>query len=84
MENSILEKIYLRRLEEYTPSAEYRVLCKRLDALWTAAGQVLEEEQISQLQNSENDVYFRSNYEWFREGWRMGMLLSLEMLGRPQ
>ena len=84
MENSILEKIYLRRLEEYTPSAEDRVLCKRLDALWTAAGQVLEEEQISQLQNSENDVYFRSNYEWFREGWRMGMLLSLEMLGRPQ
>ena len=40
--DSILEKIYLRRLEEYTPSAEYRVLCKRLDALWTAAGQVLE------------------------------------------
>lgn len=84
MENSILEKIYFRRLEEYTPSAEYRVLCKRLDELWTAAGQVLGEEQISQLQNSENDVYFRSNYEWFREGWRMGMLLSLEMLGRPQ
>lgn len=82
--DSILEKIYFRRLEEYTPSAEHRVLCKRLDELWTAAGQVLEEEQISQLQNSENDVYFRSNYEWFREGWRMGMLLSLEMLGRPQ
>lgn len=82
--NDIIGQIYLRRLEEHTPSAEYSALCRRLDELWTAAGQVLGEEQISQLQNSENDVYFRSNYEWFREGWRMGMLLSLELLGRPQ
>ena len=36
------------------------------------------------LQDWESGLRSQSNYEWFREGWRMGMLLSLELLGRSQ
>lgn len=84
MKNDILEQIYIRHLEEYDPSPEYRVLCERLDKLWADAGQALGEEGVRRLQDCESDIYLRSNLAWFREGWRMGTLLVLDLLAPRQ
>ena len=80
MKNNILEQIYIHRLEEYAPSAEYWALFKELDQLWAAAEPALGGGKTGELQDGESRLRAQSNYEWFREGWRMGTLLWLDLL----
>ena len=82
--DDIIGQIYLQHLEEYAPSAEYWAIFQELDQLWTAAAPALGTDVLADLQDWESGLRSQSNYEWFREGWRMGMLLSLELLGRSQ
>ena len=75
----ILKELYLSYFEgAHKPTPEYRDACKKELESWNKLN--LSEEVLSELQRREADVVTESSIEWFREGFRLGVSLMLEML----
>jgi len=76
---SQLREIYeLLRCGLGTPSAEYSALERKTLALWDEVSPVLGKEAVDELLSSYSDLAWQSDYEWFREGFRLGVALMLE------
>lgn len=77
----IIEKLFS---EVYYPSAKpsptYKKLCAQQEELWNQARPLLEKDAVEAIQNNQSDIEFTTNQEWFREGFRPGALLMLQLL----
>lgn len=80
MINDILKKIYTCLSEEYLPDREYEKLFREIETLWMDTEEILGEEKALRLQKLECAMEDQSNLEWFREGWRLGLLITLDLL----
>lgn len=77
----ILKELYEERFyTHWQTTPEYRKLADKEAALWEQAKPLLGQKLIDQLSNSQSDVSYQTNYEWFREGFRLGASLVLELL----
>lgn len=77
----IIKEIYEERFfGERHLSEEYRALEDKDSALWQKVRPLLGRELIDQMQNSQSDINYQTNYEWFREGFRLGAGLMRELL----
>ena len=75
----ILKELYLDYYEgKHTPSADSRKVCRAETDFWNRLN--LSEEVLSELQIKEADVITEANIDWFREGFRLGASLMLELL----
>lgn len=76
----IIKEIYKERFFGERPlSEEYRALEDKDSALWQKVRPLLGRELIDQMQNSQADITYQTNYEWFREGFRLGASLMPEV-----
>ena len=77
--SDILTELYLNYFEgTHRPSAEYREACKKECAFWETLS--LSEEALNELRCRQVDMVTESNIGWFREGFRLGASLMLELL----
>lgn len=60
--------------------AEYFQQANQVEALWEKAGERLGEDLLEELRAAEADLQFEHNFNWYREGFRLGALLTLELL----
>ena len=44
------------------------------------SGPLIGQKMIDQIMSSQSDLSYHTNYEWFREGFRLGAALMLELL----
>lgn len=73
----------LKELYEYARltralSEEYKALEEQNGALWDKVRPLLGMQTVDELMDSYADLSWQMNYEWFREGFRMGVALMLE------
>ncbi len=77
----ILKELYEERFyTHWRATPEYRTLTQKEDELWEQVRPMLGQKMIDQLMSSQSDVSYQTNYEWFREGFRLGASLMLELL----
>lgn len=73
----------LKELYEYARltcplSEEYKALEEENGALWDKVRPLLGLKTVDELMNSYAGLSWQSEYEWFREGFRLGAALILE------
>lgn len=61
-------------------SEECLKLIQEDDKLWEKVKPLIGREAIDELLYSSSDIAYQTNYEWFREGFRLGAGLMLELL----
>ena len=77
----ILKELYEERFyNNWQITPEYQELNDKETALWEQVKPLIGQKIIDQLTSSQSDVTYQSNYEWFREGFRLGAGLILELL----
>ena len=75
----ILKELYFNYYEgAHGPTAEYREACKKESEYWDKLP--LSEEELYELQRRQSDMVTASSIEWFREGFRLGASLMLELM----
>lgn len=77
----ILKELYEERFStHWRTTPEYRALARKEGELWEQVKPLLGQKMIDQLMDSQSNVSYQTNYEWFREGFRLGAGLILELL----
>ena len=77
----ILKGLYEQRFyANWQATPEYRELADKEAALWEQVKPLIGRKVIDQIQDSHSDINYQTNYEWFREGFRLGASLILELL----
>ena len=80
---SILDDIFYGRYSrEFTPIPEYRKAVNAMTKEWDAANAVLGYEQVERLWGTQMEVACLEGADDFREGFRLGAALILEVLDR--
>ena len=79
--NDMLKQIYKDKFFSSRPlTEEYQTLADKDCTLWEKARPLLGQELIDQIQDNQSDINYQTNYEWFREGFRLGASLMLELM----
>ena len=78
-----LREIYEHFQDLYSPTAEYWRLCRIEDGVLDQARSVMGAAFVDELLRRAADVSWQSEYEWFREGFRLGVALMLEAGSLP-
>ena len=77
----ILKQIYEDKFFARRPlTEEYQSLSEKDGILWEKARPLLGRELTDKIQNNQSDINYQTNFEWFREGFRLGASLMLELL----
>ena len=77
----VLKQVYKDKFFARRPlTEEYQSLAEKDGILWKEARPLLGRELMDKIQNSQSDINYQTNYEWFREGFRLGASLMLELL----
>ena len=77
----IIKQIYEDRFYANRPlTEEYQTLADKECILWEEARPLLGRELADKIQDNQSDINYQTNYEWFREGFRLGASLRLEIL----
>lgn len=75
-----LKKIYEEKFyTDWQATPEYRALVDKEDELWEQVKPLIGQKMIDQLMDSQSDVSYQTNYEWFCKGFRLGASLMLEL-----
>lgn len=78
--NDILKKLYESEGVFNIPFSEkYKALCQKDAKLWEKLEPLLGIDTLDELSDSCASVKDQSNYEWFREGFRLGASFMLEV-----
>lgn len=73
-----LREIFEHFQDLYSPTAEYWALCRAEEDVLNQARSVMGAAFVDELLRRSADVSWQSEYEWFREGFRLGAALILE------
>ena len=73
-----LREIFEHFQDVHSPTAEYWALCRAEEDVLNQARSVMGTAFVDELLRHSADVSWQSEYEWFREGFRMGAALILE------
>ena len=77
----IIKALYAARCAADLPlSEECLKLIQEDGKLWEKVKPLIGREAIDELLYSSSDIAYQTNYEWFREGFRLGAGLMLELL----
>lgn len=77
----ILKEIYFKHyLESHKPSPEYRSACRKQEEMLDGLLPELSGRDRDTMYAWQADVLLLSNLDWFREGFRLGASLMLELL----
>lgn len=63
----------------YEPHIGFHPMGKEGEALWEKAAELLGRETVDQLVLAQGGQLQEESYDWFREGFRLGALLMLEL-----
>ncbi|MDE6932836.1 MAG: hypothetical protein K2P37_09150 [Oscillospiraceae bacterium] len=78
---SALKKIYEEKFyANWQITPEYRALSEKEQELWEQVKPLIGQKMIDRLMDSQSDISYQTNYEWFREGFLLGASLMLELL----
>lgn len=66
-------------LGNYEPQIDFHPAGKKTDRLWEQAAEILGAETVNALLMSEHESNLEENLDMFREGFRLGALLMLEL-----
>ena len=76
-----LKKIYEERFyTDWQVTPEYRALTEKEDELWEQVKPLIGQKVIDQIMDSQSNVSYQANYEWFRKGFLLAASLMLELL----
>ena len=76
-----LKELYEERFyTDWQVTPEYQALAHKEDELWEQVRPLLGQKVIDQLLDSQSEVSYQTNYEWFCKGFRLGASLLLELL----
>ena len=73
-----LREIFEHFQDVHSPTAEYWALCRAEEDVLNQARSVVGAAFVDELLRRSADVNWQSEYEWFREGFRLGAALILE------
>lgn len=73
-----LREIFEHFQDFHSPTAEYWALCRAEEDVLNQARSVMGTAFVDELLRRSADVSWQSEYEWFREGFRLGVALMLE------
>ncbi|MCI9056799.1 MAG: hypothetical protein HFF76_06015 [Oscillospiraceae bacterium] len=73
-----LREIFEHFQDVHSPTAEYWALCRAEEDVLNQARSVMGAAFVDELLRRSADVNWQSEYEWFREGFRLGAALILE------
>lgn len=78
---SILKELYEERFyANWQVTPEYQALADKEGELWEQVKPLIGRKMIDRLLDIQSDLAYQGNYEWFREGFRLGASLMLELL----
>lgn len=78
---SILADIYSGRYEiPHPPSHVSRAVLEENNAFWDKVEGLLGREAVEEQQGRTGEIYFEEEQNAFREGFRLGALLMLELI----
>ena len=79
--NDILEELYMGYfLEQYKPSPETRATTRKEGEALGKLLPGLGGDTVEELQARQSETLISSNLDWFREGFRLGVALMMEVL----
>ena len=79
--NDILEELYVDYfLEQYKPSPETRAATRKEGEALGKLLPGLGGDTVEELQARQSETLISSNLDWFREGFRLGVSLMMEVL----
>lgn len=79
--SDIIKELYTERFFADRPlTEEYQALAKKDSEIWAKVKPILGRALMDQIQSSQSDLCYQTNYEWFREGFCLGASLMLELL----
>ena len=70
-------------LGNYEPQPDFHPAGKKIDRLWERATEVLGPETVNALLMSGHEAVLEEKIDMFREGFRLGAQLMLELLYTP-
>lgn len=73
-----LREIFEHFQDVHSPTAEYWALCRAEEDVLNQARSVMGAAFVDELLRRSADANWQSEYEWFREGFRLGAALILE------
>lgn len=73
-----LREIFEHFQDVHSPTAEYWALCRAEEDVLNQARSVMGAAFVDEILRRSADVNWQSEYEWFREGFRLGAALILE------
>lgn len=77
----MLKRLYEERFyTDWQATPEYRALAEKEDELWEKVKPLIGQKIIDQIMDSQSNVSYQTNYEWFRKGFCLGASLMLELL----
>lgn len=68
---------------DYEPRIGFHPMSEEGEALWNRAADILGREAVDQLVLAQAGPLQEESCDWFREGFRLGALLMLELLYTP-
>ena len=81
---NILKSLYEERFyANWQATPEYQELADKEGELWEQVKPLIGQKMIDQIMRSQSDLSYHTNYEWFREGFRLGASLILELYIGP-
>lgn len=76
-----LKKIYEEKFySDWQVTPEYQALTEKEDELWEQVKPLIGQKAIDQIMDSQSNISYQTNYEWFRKGFLLGASLILELL----
>ena len=62
------------------PNTQYFQQANQVEDLWEKVRELIGEDLLEELRAAENSIQFEHNFNWYREGFRLGALLMLELV----
>ncbi len=66
--------------DEDEPTEKLKALCEKESALWNEALPILGLDTIDKITNVQAAIAHEINLDWFRQGFRLGASLILELM----
>lgn len=82
---SLLEELYHGSYDRtFTRTAEYNAAAEAMTKVWDAAETKLGQDAREALWNTASDLALLEGYNDFRDGFRLGVSLMLEVFAQPK
>lgn len=79
--SDILEDLFYNKfMAEYEPTSVERGFRRKIQQHWEAIDPLISAEKREEMQNFQSAAETDANLSWFREGFRLGAALMLELL----